>query len=220
MLRVLVALLLLVNATYLVWSQGWLRDLGFAPTSQREPQRLKQQIQPEALRILSAQELRRIEAQATPKANSSECLEAGLFDAKQSAVLRSALVNGLPVNTWTLEPSVQPARWLAYMGKYASAELAAKKKAELKARGVAYEALRNPALEPGISLGGFDSQAKANQALKDLGQKGVRTAKVVLERPEQRGDLLRLAAVDDSLRPALDSLKDALAGRGWRSCAK
>ena len=220
MLRIFVLLLLLANAAYLAWSQGWLREVGFAPALQTETQRLAQQIKPEAVRAVSAQELRRIEAQAAPKPPPPECLEAGLFDAKQSAALRRTLTHALPTATWTLEASVQPARWLAYMGKYPTLDAANKKKQELKARGVSFEALRNPSLEPGISLGGFDTQAKANQALKELSQKGVRTAKVVLERAEQRGDLLRLPVVDDKLRPAVDGIKEALGGRSLRSCSK
>lgn len=218
MLRLFVILLVLANAAYFAWSQGWVRDWGLGPTEQSEPQRVAQQVSPQAMRLLSPQEVKRLEVAATPKPTPPECLESGLFDAKQSATLRQSLANVLPVSAWTLEPAVNPARWIAYMGKYPNADVANKKKAELKAKGVAYEALRNPSLEPGISLGGYDTQAKANQALKDLTKAGVRTAKVVLERPEQKGDLLRLPAVDDKLRPSMDEVKALVAGKGLRSC--
>ena len=52
MLRWLVLVLLLANAGYFAWSQHWLGSLGWAPVSESEPDRLRQQIEPEALRIL------------------------------------------------------------------------------------------------------------------------------------------------------------------------
>ena len=61
MLRVLVLLLLLANAGYFAWSQGLLAAWGFAPEATGEPQRLRQQIKPEALRLLQGNELRRLE---------------------------------------------------------------------------------------------------------------------------------------------------------------
>lgn len=62
MLRLIVLILLLINSVYFAWSQGLLLGLGFAPAQQTEPQRIGQQIKPEALRLLSAQELRQLEA--------------------------------------------------------------------------------------------------------------------------------------------------------------
>ena len=221
MLRLFVLLLLLANGLYFAWTEGWLRELGVGPALQTEPQRIAQQIKPEALHILSPEEVRRVEASAVaPKTPPPECLEAGLFDNKQSAALRQTLEARLPVGSWTLQATVQPPRWIVYMGKFANSDAAAKKKAELKGRRVAFEALRSASLEPGISLGGYDTQAAANQALKELTQKGVRTAKVVQEKPEQRGDMLHLPAVDEKLRPVVDGINEALGGKALKSCGK
>jgi len=50
MLRSLVLILLLVNAAFFAWSQGWLNDMvGVKPDAQREPQRLNQQVNPEKI---------------------------------------------------------------------------------------------------------------------------------------------------------------------------
>ena len=51
MLRLTVLLLLLANGGYFAWSQGLLLPWGYGPLQQSEPQRLRQQIRPEALRI-------------------------------------------------------------------------------------------------------------------------------------------------------------------------
>ena len=54
MLRLFVVLLLLANGFYWLWSEGSLRGFGYGPAPQREPQRLAQQIEPEAVRVLSS----------------------------------------------------------------------------------------------------------------------------------------------------------------------
>ena len=187
---------------------------------QSEPQRLEQQIKPQALRIMSGEEARRVDALAAYKPPPTECLEAGLFDARQSSALRQTLEERLPPGSWSLQESVRRGRWIVYMGKFASPEALGKKKAEIKARGVPLETLHNPALEPGLSLGGHDSQALATQALKELVRLGVRSARVVQEKAEQRGDLLRLPEVDDKLRPRLDAVRDALGALALHACAK
>lgn len=54
MLRWVIALLLLANAGYFLWTQGHLAPLGLAPAEQREPERLQGQIRPEVQRLLNA----------------------------------------------------------------------------------------------------------------------------------------------------------------------
>lgn len=219
MLRLLVLLLLLANGGYFAWSQGYLLPYGLAPVQQSEPQRVEQQLKPEAIRILAANEARRLEAAAAaPVPKPPECLQAGLFDEQQTTRLRQALESSLSANTWVLESAMEPARWIVYMGKYPNADAVNKKKAELRQLGVSFESLNNPTLEPGVSLGGFDTQAAANTELAALTRRGVRTAKVVQERNEVRGQRLRLPAVDDTLRARLDDLKTPLAGKPLRPC--
>ena len=113
---------------------------------------------------------------------------------------------------------MEPARWIVYMGKYASAADLAKKRSELALLNLKFEPLINPALEWGLSLGGFETQAAAKAALDVLSRRGVRTAQVVQERAEVRGMLLRIPAADDSLRARLDELKPALAGKVLSPC--
>lgn len=225
MLRALVLLLVLANAAYYAWSQRLLVSWGFGPAQQAEPQRLAQQIRPEALRILSVDEEKRNAAVsanggANGGAKGAECLQAGSFDDAQGATLREALTAAaLPPGSWTVENVVQPARWIVYMGKYADVEMLAKKKAELRQRNVSFETLANPALEPGLSLGGFETQADATRQLEALAARGVRTARVMQERAEVRSMRLVLPAVDDALRPRLEDIKPLLSGKPLRACA-
>jgi hypothetical protein len=219
MLRIFVLLLLLLNGLYFAWSQGLLQELGFAPTQQREPQRLRQQIRPEALSVLTSQEARAAQAPTPAKAKPSECLQAGLFDEPQSAALRRDLESGLPTGSWTLQNTVLAGRWIVYMGKYANADELQKKRKELANLNLKFEPLGNPNLELGLSLGGYDTQGAANAALEAVSRRGVRTARVLLERAEQAGNVLRLPAVDEALRARLEELKPALAGKSLKACS-
>jgi hypothetical protein len=219
MLRLFVLALVLLNGLYFAWSHGLLRGLGLAPVQQSEPQRLDRQIRPEALHLLTQQELGLPEA--APRAlvaTSTECLQAGLFDEAQGALLRRTLAASWPAGSWALDAAVEPARWIIYMGKYASSADLDKKRAQLAFLNLKYEPLVNPALALGLSLGGFETQAAANAALEALSQRGVRTARVVEERAEARGLLLRLPGVDDALRTHLEALTPALAGKPLTAC--
>ncbi len=214
MLRLLVLLLLLANGAYFAWAQGHLLPWGAGPLQQSEPQRLEQQIRPESIRVLPRDEARRIDATV---ARLPECLQTPLLQDAQGEPLRQAL-SSWPAGSWSLDTASEPARWIVYMGRYANADQVERKKAELRQLGVSFEATANAELEPGLSLGGSTSQADANQQLARLAARGVRTARVVQERPEAAGLRLTLAAVDETLRPRLDDLRTALAGKALRPC--
>lgn len=215
MLRLVVLVLLLANAAYFAWSQHLLAPWGIAPAQQSEPQRVAQQVKPQFLRILTAEEARRLDT--APATRGAECLQAGPLDESQVAALRQVL-EPWPAGAWSLEPMVEPARWILYMGKYATPESVARKKAELRQLGVTFEPLTDPALEPGLSLGGYTSEAEAQRQREALAERGIRSAKVVQERAEVRAQLLRLPAVDDALRARLDELKAGLGAKSLRAC--
>jgi hypothetical protein len=214
MLRLLVLLLVLANAAYFAYSQNLLAPVGLMPTQQSEPQRLAQQLRPEAIRLLPGDEARRIEV-AVPR--PPECLQAGLLTDGEADMLKASL-ESWPQGSWALEPGVEPPRWIVYMGKYPEPAALEKKKSELRALNVSFEPITNASLEPGISLGGYPTEAAARQQLEALAQKGVRTAKVVQERPEARGQLVKFPAVDEALRPRVDDLKAVLNGKPLRPC--
>ena len=226
MLRLLVLLLLLANAGYFAWSHGVLAAYGFAPAVQSEPQRMAQQLRPEAMRILTITEARMFKSVPDATSASSveqsavvaQCLQAGVFSDEQTAALRTRLQNALPTGSWAFESSVEPARWMIYMGKYASADTLVKKKSELRQRNISFEPLNNPALEPGLSLGNFSSQLDADIELARIAKRGVKTAKVIQAQTELRGQKLKLAAVTPALRAQLEALKPQLAGKTLQAC--
>ncbi len=212
MLRLLVLLLVLANGLYFAWTQGFLRELGFAPQQQSEPQRMAQQIRPESLRLIKPQEARgeqQAAAQAPVAAARTECLQSPLLDEAQATALRTQL-DALPSGSWALEPVSEGARWMVYMGPYTAADALSKKQTELRQINVTFELAESAPLGPGLSLGNFVSQGAANQRLDALVQRGVRTARVVQERRERRGQVLRLPAVDETLRARLGDVQTAL----------
>lgn len=218
-MRLLLVLLLLANGAYFLWSQGHLAAWGWAPANPSEPQRLAQQIKPEALKVLSAEEGRRLTAAAEAAAEASkECLVAGPLDEKQAAALRPVLTQTLDEKAWSLEPVTLPGRWVIYMGRYPDVDTLNRKKAELRARRIPFEPVGNPALEPGLSLGSFSSPAAANEELNALSQRGVRTARVQQERADAKGFSLKLPAVDEAIKAKLDPVRDQLAGKTLRPC--
>ena len=219
MLRLIVLILILLNGAYFAWSEGLLRDLGYGPMQQTEPHRMAQQIKPELIRLISPQETRQTELAARPTPKPAECLQTGLMNAAISAPLRDALqAASWPAGSWTLEPVIVPARWIIYMGKFPSAEFQARKRGELLALNVKVLPLALTSLQPGLSLGAFETQDAAKDGLKELVARGVKSAKVVQERPEERGEILRLPTVDDELRAKVNEIRPLLAGEVLRAC--
>lgn len=218
MLRLLVLALILVNSAYFAWTSGLLRAYGFAPAQQTEPQRVVQQIKPEAIRILGPEEVKALEAQIQADAAPKECLQAGPFDETQLATLRTALQDALPADAWQLNTVQEPGRWIIYMGKYPNAETREKKRAELWAMKLGVEPINNPELEPGLSLGGFDSLASANAELTRMGQRGLKTARVVQEHEARPATVLQLPVVTNAVRARLADLRPALAGKSLKAC--
>ena len=218
MLRLLVLALLLINGIYFGWSHNLLRPYGFAPEQQGEPQRVTQQIKPEALKILSTQELSRVESQLQADLAPKECLLAGPLDDGQVSAARRVLEPGWPANSWQMLPVQIAQRWIVYMGKYPNEDALAKKRAELVAMKLEPLPLQNPALEIGFSLGGFPTQAEATAELARLSLRGIRTAKVMQELQGGNATQLKLSAVTEALKARLIELKPALGNLPFKTC--
>lgn len=218
MLRLLLLALILANGLYFAWTQGLLRAYGFAPAQQSEPQRLAQQIRPEALRVITPSERKRLEDQARAASAPSECLLAGPFTSAQAEALRLALVASLPEGSWQMTDVQIPERWIIYMGKYTDAAALEKKRSELSALKVSVEVVRSPGLELGLSLGSFSSKQSAEDGLAKMGNRGIRTARVVQEQAQSLATELRVPTVTEAVRSRLEDIKPQLAGVSLRNC--
>jgi len=258
-LRWAVIVLVLANAGYFAWTQGYLGGLGMAPVDQREPQRLAQQLKPEALRLLNGPKGTPADTPGAPEPEASPaaaptaspapaldaaptapaaptpappaasaqqadgpraCWQAGGFTEAQTELLRAELaLLGLTANNWQLTESRSSGRWIVYMGRYDNTEQVERKKAELRGLGVQFRELTASGLAPGLALGTYSTEAAARQALQQTERDGVRTARVAQERAESVSFSLRLPAITDVQRVAVEGLREAMAGKALRRCS-
>lgn len=218
MLRLILLILVLVNAAYFAWGQGWLLPYSMGPAQQREPQRLTQQVRPEAMDLVTDKDVPPTVAMA-PAANSLLCLQSGLLDEAQASAVRRWLASSFAQDSWAIDIVKLPERWIVYMGKYANAAELAKKRTQLAGLRLSFEPLSNPALAPGLSLGAYASQEAANTALEALALRGVRTARVLLELPASQAYRVRLPAINEAMQKQLPQLKNALAGKPLDPCS-
>ena len=218
MLRLIALILLLANGLYFAWGHGYLRDAGLGPLQQSEPQRLAQQIAPTSVRVMGVAEFEHVQAQIKAEQEAKECLQAGPLDAAQSAATRQALEPALPAGSWALEEAPLGARWIVYLGKYPSAESVAKRRAELLALHFAPEALNNPALEPGLALGGFATRPEALALLAQVKARGLQVARVVQERAPGVAYWLKVPAANAALKSQLLPLQSAWGQLPLQAC--
>lgn len=229
MLRTAVLLLILANALFFAWTQGWLAGVtGAKPHPEREPERLDRQVHPEHITVLPPGGA--ASAAAAPDASPASappqrgaCLEAGPFAAGATAsalAALQALQPALPPGSWQDVALERPGRWMVYMGRYPNREALAKKEEELRRTRVAFQSVSEPAeYTMGFSLGRFDERASAERALEQASQRGVRSARLVELAAPATLHLLRVANADTALAERLSALRLPALGRGFVACA-
>jgi hypothetical protein len=233
MLRLFALLLLLANAGYFAWSQGHLRTLGWGPMEQHEPERLRQQVEADKLRVITpppstpaADTTAAPEPATTPQAQASTpgtpagtCHTLAGLSPAQADVLQAALGQaGLGSGRFSREEVVLPERWIVYIGKFPSTDLMNRKKTELRSLKVDFREVGAPALQPGQALGTYSTEAAAQTALQDVGRAGVRSAKVAREREESRSVGFKLPALTPTESTTVEGLGAPLAGKALAPC--
>ena len=163
----------------------------------------------------------------------SACLEAGPFSSPELTAAEAALTNLMPASAWTRVAVDVPGSWVVYMGPYASADLRNKKEAEIRRRGLKYEAFKLPLelnaeqrktltaqLIPGLSLGRFASLNAADAALADFAVSGVQSARVVEVLKPYAAQSVRVAQAEPALAARLTGLTGKAAlSKPFAACA-
>ena len=210
MLRIIALVLVLANA-WLLAAQfgglGWPGESAGTP-AQQEPQRLKRQLNPELVQILSPQAATAALAAAAASAaqTAAQAAERTLRDA------------GLAAGSWQARQIQQTAVYMVYMGRYPDAETLQRKRDELKRRNVAAETVSDAVdWQPGLSLGRFDDKPAAEAALAGFAQRGVSSARVVTLHPSKNQTMLRLGKHDAATRARLAGLRMPT-GPGFVTC--
>ena len=206
MLRVLVLLLLVVNAG--LWY--WLHDNPQALQSDREPQRLNHQVSPDAVQVLpdlpgasaprgaasaasagataaSGPDVVAAAASAIPVAATAvACSETPPLNDAEFATLKTALGKaGLPDAAIGERRQTKGGAWIVYLGRFADAGALQQKSAERRKLDLKFDRVNAPvALAPGLSLGQFTSPDDAATKLAELARHGLHGARVaVLDAP-------------------------------------
>ena len=267
MLRIVFLLLLLGNAGYYMWSHGYLAGMGLAPELQSEPQRLQEQIRPDALVLQQPEaaqapavepaktmepEAPAVDDSAPPAAPESKsdgkpeaatvaaretkdakdtkdantaikepeaCYQANGIEEAQADSIRRALA-GKSKSDWELVASHQGGRWMVYMGKFPDAEFMDRKRGELRLMNIDFDRAGG-SFEPGLSLGRFSTEEAAQRQLATFARQGVRTARVVQERPDVTTYALRLPKATPTLRNEVAALAGKnLVPKALQACAK
>jgi hypothetical protein len=242
MLRFSLLALLIANAGYLAWSQGWMATLGWAPENQSEPYRLKQQVRPDVLSVLSSPApaspaapgvpaepsnlapTSQVAAPRTPEPveevlpETTVCLQTDAMDEAQAKTLQLKLQNSdLPPSSWESISNTTAGRWMVYLGKFPNETALEKRRVELRTRKIAYDRAGGN-LELGLSLGRFSSEEAATRELGHMLNQGVRGARVVQERVPQTLYTVRLSQSTSAQRHMLQTLQPTLAGTAFRAC--
>ena len=263
MLRIVFVLLHLGNAGYYMWSHGYLASMGLAPEVQSEPQRLQEQIRPDALEFLpqpvqqsgstepetpvpqvedsaplpqevqpqeeakpeaaKAQEPKEDKEPKEPvkeaKKEAEACYQASGIEEAQADSIRRALA-GKPKSDWELVPSHQNGRWMVYMGKFPDAEFLDRKRGELRLMNIDFDRAGGN-FEPGLSLGRFSTEEAAQRQLATYARQGVRSARVVQERPDVTTYALRLPKATPTFRSEVVALAGKnLLPKALQTCSK
>ena len=220
--------LLLANAAFFAWTRGGLDSVvGVRSIGDREPERLARQVRPESIRSVTAPAAS-ASAASTPTAATAAtallCLEAGPFAAGAINAAENALRSAMPdagSASWSSIKTEVAGAWIVYMGRYLNPELLARKQDELLRRKVAFEPVSGAAaLEPGLSLGRFETRSAAREALDQFALLGIQTAKVVELVAPTSTHRLRIERADAALAAQLADIKvGALRGKPFAPCA-
>jgi hypothetical protein len=224
MLRALVLVLLLGNAGFFAWSQGWLAPLLPPRADPREPERLAAQFKPELVTVLTpkaASEAMAAVAAAASEPTATVCLEAGPFTEAGVVAAEEALSqNSVPDGSVSREAVATAFTWGVVMGRFPDRDALRAKADELKRLGVRYDELSAPpSLAPGLRLGNYSDKYGAEAALNNLSLKGVRTARVAQLPTGPVQQWLRAPNADAELQTRLRSLPNDKLGAGFRACA-
>lgn len=235
MLRTLLLLLLLANAGFLAWTQGWLAPLLPPRADGREPERLARQLHPERITVLSAGAASAAAAAASTASAASAasvaaarpdaepppvCLEAGPFtDAEARAAEAELLLNGVPEGLVQREVFARTYTWGVVIGRLPDRDALRTRADELRRLNVRFEELSvPPALVPGLRLGNFSDRWGAEAALGNLGNRGVRGARVVPLPATGIQHWLRAPKADTELQTRLKALPPERLGSGFQPC--
>lgn len=211
-MRVLVIVLMAVNALFFAWSRGWL-DLvtGIPADGGREPQRLAAQQHPERIQPLAAS--------AAAALSQRSCLELGPLEGDAALAAAQAALKAAGAEA-QLHSSEQPGVWVVATIKLADPDFRARKEATYKQMRLAFEPLEGlPAEQPAFVLGRHASAAEAAAEIAALERRGLKGLRVLALKPPVSRHTLVIAQADGLLAGRLKASKDPAFAAGFKACS-
>ena len=211
-MRVVVLVLLAVNALFFVWSRGWLDAVTGVPAEGgREPQRVAAQQHRERIQPLAAS--------AAAALAQRSCLELGPVEGDTALAAAQAALKTLGAEA-QVRSSEQPGVWVVATIKLADPEFRARKEATYKQLRLNYEPLEDlPAEQPAFVLSRHASQAEANAEAAALDRRGLKGLRVLALKAPQARHVLVLPQADGLLAGKLKASKDPALAAGFKPCS-
>jgi len=211
-MRVVVLVLLAVNALFFVWSRGWLDAVtGLPADGGREPQRLAAQQHPERIQPLAASSVAAMAQRS--------CLELGPMDGDAALAAAQASLKAAGADA-QVRSSEQPGVWVVATIKLADPEFRARKEATYKQLRLPFEPLEGlPAEQPAFVLSRHATQAEANAEAAALDKRGLKGLRVLALKPAVTRHTLVIPQADGLLAARLKASKDAALAAGFKACS-
>ncbi|MEO7580018.1 MAG: SPOR domain-containing protein [Massilia sp.] len=223
MLKFIFWALLAANAILFAYGQGY---LGSVAGAEHEPQRMKNQLNADKLRLVASASVTSsaaasVAAAVTPAA---ACFEVGNFSAAEARRFEARLAPlalGERMQRVTLA-GAEASGHIVYIPSLGSKEAAERKAGELKARGVTDYFIMSDggAMKWAISLGVFKSEAAAQTLLAALVKQGVQSARIGTRGGAASKLAYQFRSVDGALRTSVDDIAGSFASPETRACAK
>lgn len=222
-MRIAFFLLLLANLAFFAWAYFG------AGRASEEPQLMQQQLNPQEIRLLSADQVAKLAAErakqadrpkAPPKVAPVACLELGAFSLADVPRVQQAL-EPLGLGSRLSQRRAQEiASYWVFIPPLRNRQAANQKAAELKKLGVEdfFIVSEDPKARFAISLGVFKTEEAARSRLSELRTKGVRTARVSPKETSVQKVYFAIREVPDALVAKLNDLRQGFAGTELKDC--
>ena len=212
-MRVVVIVLLAVNALFFAWSRGWLDTVtGLPAHAGREPHRIANEQHPERIQPLAAS--------AVAALARRSCLELGPLEGDTALAAAQAALKAAGATDAEVRSSEQPGVWVVATIKLADPDFRARKEATYKQLRLSIEPLEGlPAEQPAFVLSRHASQAAAEAQIEAYGKRGMKGLRVLALKPALTRHTLVLPQADGLLAGRLKASKDAALAAGFKACS-
>jgi hypothetical protein len=213
--------LLCLNGVLFAYSQG---VLGNFSGNEREPARMKNQLNTDKLRLVPTPpaSASAAAAEAPKPAEPTACIEVGNFSAAEARRFEARLAPLELGGRQTRQnlATTDATSHIVFIPPQGSKEAAERKAGELKNLGVTdyFIVSDNSALKWGISLGVFKSEAAAQTLLATLGKQGVHSARLAARGAQPSKLAFQFRAIDAATKANIDDITGRFAGVETRSC--